>query len=229
MIRFEQVSFTYPSGYEALKELSCDIAAGERVKLIGKTGSGKTTFIMLILGMMSVTKGRITVLDQAINRMNQSQLARLRRKIGLAARWLPLISHLSALENIIQPLLILGISRSTAEKKGRQILSDLELGHRYRDMVSTFSDTEYSKLLIARALIHEPSLLVIDDALDCLDSDSTKLIDTLIHDRHQQGLTVVECGKYFTPSSSHPHTRTIELMDSHLTDDTEHLLFDIAP
>jgi ABC-type ATPase involved in cell division len=229
MIRFEQVSYTYPSGYEALKELSCDIAAGERVNLIGKTGSGKTTFIMLILGMMPATKGRITVLDQLANRMNQSQLAHLRRKIGLAARWVPLINHLSALENIIQPLLIAGASRSAAEKKGRQILSDLELGHRYRDRVATFSDTEYSKLLIARAIIHQPSLLLIDDALDYLDSDTTKQIETLIHDCHQQGLTVIECNNNSLHSPSPLHVRTIELMDSQLTDETEHLLFDIAP
>ncbi|MBU6467585.1 MAG: ATP-binding cassette domain-containing protein [Betaproteobacteria bacterium] len=227
MIRFEQVSYTYPSGYEALKALSCEINAGEYVSIVGKAGSGKTTFFMLLVGLLRISKGDLFVLDQSLKKTNDKQLSTLRRKIGTAARWLPLVNHVSALENIIQPLLISGMKPLLAEKKGKQLLSELELGHRYRDDVVTFSDSEYSKLLFARAIVHDPLLILIDDPFDQIDSPTYQLINQMLEERVAQGVTVIDSSRESTTNQNRKH-RTIKLMDSQITDDREQLFFDIS-
>jgi ABC-type lipoprotein export system ATPase subunit len=140
---------------------------------------------------------------------------------------LPLINHISALENVIQPLLIGGQNWAVAEKKGKQILAELELGHRYRDEVFTFSDSEYSKLLLARALIHEPDLILIDDSLEHLGPEARQLINQLLKTRLEQGATIIDSVKPTMTLPPHTH-RVIELMDARVTDDTEQLYVDIS-
>lgn len=177
-IRFENVSFTYPdTGIQALKNVSFELKPGEKMAIIGRTGSGKTTIADLLLRLYDVSEGRITVDGTDIREMD---LDNLRRKLGYVPQDVFLFSDTIA-NNIG-----FGKDEFTREEvetfaKYAAIYKDIkELPEGFDTMVGergvTLSGGQKQRISIARALIKQPEVLLLDDCLSAVDTDTEKQI-----------------------------------------------------
>ena len=180
MIRFEQVSKTYPGGFHALQNVSFKISKGEMIFVAGHSGAGKSTVLKLIAGITKPTSGKVWMNNQDLGTLNDSRLGYLRQHIGLVFQ-----DHKILFDRII------GYDRATAEKRARIAIEKVGLGGRETADPITLSGGEQQRLCIARAVVHQPGLLIADEPSANLDRayalDSMELFKTF----HEAGTTVI--------------------------------------
>lgn len=166
---------------DVLTDLNVEVAEGEFLALMGPSGSGKTTLLNLIAGLDQPTSGRITVGDQEISAMSESQLARWRtRHVGFVFQFYHLLPVLTAYENVELPLLLLPL---TAAERRRQVLNALELvqlSNRMQHRPGMLSGGQQQRVGIARAIVTDPTLIVADEPTGDLDSKSAGEILSLL-------------------------------------------------
>lgn len=154
---------------EVLKNLNAEIKKGEVIAIVGQSGSGKSTFLSLLAGLDKPDSGKIIINDQNITEKNQDEMTKFRGKnIGIVFQQFHLMSHLTALENVMLPLEIMGRSE-TAETKARHYLELMGLGHRLNHFPTQMSGGECQRVAMARALVVEPSILLADEPSGNLD------------------------------------------------------------
>lgn len=210
MIALAHVSKRYPGGYEALKDISLDIAAGEMVFLTGHSGAGKSTLIKLIAAIERPTGGTITVNRQNIGKLRRGAVPYLRRNIGLIFQDHKLLFDRNVIQNVLLPLHIAGFTRHDAAARARAALDKVGLLNREKAHPVTLSGGEQQRLCIARAIVSRPALLLADEPTGNLDSEYASEIMIMFKAFNQAGTTVV--------ISTHDHaailagnTRTIRL------------------
>ena len=164
---------------EVIKGVNLKINSGENVAVVGKSGSGKTSLIMLIAGLEKVTSGKIIFEDQDINPYSEDELADLRkRKIGIVFQSFYLIPNYTALENVS---LVLEINKiDNAQKKSVELLDQFGLKDRLNHFPSQLSGGEQQRVAIARSIILSPKLILADEPSGNLDSENSKLIIQLL-------------------------------------------------
>jgi len=164
---------------EVIKGVNLKINSGENVAVVGKSGSGKTSLIMLIAGLEKVTSGKIIFEDQDINPYSEDELADLRkRKIGIVFQSFYLIPNYTALENVS---LVLEINKiENAQKKSAELLDQFGLKDRLNHFPSQLSGGEQQRVAIARSIILSPKLILADEPSGNLDSENSKLIIQLL-------------------------------------------------
>ena len=164
---------------EVIKGVNLKINSGENVAVVGKSGSGKTSLIMLIAGLEKVTSGKIIFEDQDISAYSEDQLADLRkRKIGIVFQSFYLIPNYTALENVS---LVLEINKiENAQKKSAELLDQFGLKDRLNHFPSQLSGGEQQRVAIARSIILSPKLILADEPSGNLDSENSKLIIQLL-------------------------------------------------
>jgi putative ABC transport system ATP-binding protein len=164
---------------EVIKGVNLKINSGENVAVVGKSGSGKTSLIMLIAGLEKVTSGKIIFEDQDISPYSEDELADLRkRKIGIIFQSFYLISNYTALENVS---LVLEINKiENAQKKSAELLDQFGLKDRLNHFPSQLSGGEQQRVAIARSIILSPKLILADEPSGNLDSENSKLIIQLL-------------------------------------------------
>jgi len=164
---------------EVIKGVNLKINSGENVAVVGKSGSGKTSLIMLIAGLEKVTSGKITFEDQDISAYSEDELADLRkRKIGIVFQSFYLIPNYTALENVS---LVLEINKiENAQKKSAELLDQFGLKDRLNHFPSQLSGGEQQRVAIARSIILSPKLILADEPSGNLDSENSKLIIQLL-------------------------------------------------
>jgi len=164
-----------------LDDVSFTVAPGERVALTGPSGSGKTTLLNCLGGVDRPDAGEIRLGGQTINRLDSEALADLRRRrIGTIFQFFHLLPTLTAAENIELPLQLLG--RPTAERVRRvdTLLAQVGLAGRAGALPSQLSGGEQQRVAVARALVHEPELLLADEPTGNLDSvNGANILDLL--------------------------------------------------
>lgn len=166
---------------EVLKGLSAQIQPGEIVAVVGRSGSGKSTLLSLLAGLEYADAGRILVDGTDLCRLGEKELTDFRAKhISIVFQQYHLISHLTALENVMLPLEIL--HRPDADKKARALLEELGLGHRLDHQPSKLSGGECQRVAIARALIVEPQILLADEPSGNLDVETGDKVMDLFFD-----------------------------------------------
>lgn len=178
---------------EVLKDLNVDVAEGEFLALMGPSGSGKTTLLNLIAGLDQPTLGSITVADQVISAMSESQLARWRtRHVGFVFQFYHLLPVLTAYENVELPLLLLPL---TAAQRRRQVLNALELvrlSDRMHHRPGMLSGGQQQRVGIARAIVTDPTIIVADEPTGDLDSKSaTEILDLMCILRDNLNKTII--------------------------------------
>lgn len=176
---------------EILKGISLDITSGETVGLIGPSGSGKSSLLMLMGGLEQATGGQITALGQDLTAMTEDQLARFRRSnMGVVFQSFHLIPTMTALENVATPLELAGTP--DAHDVARDQLAAVGLAARAGHYPSQLSGGEQQRVALARALAPCPALLLADEPTGNLDeTNGAAIMDLLFDLRAQQGATLV--------------------------------------
>lgn len=164
---------------EVIKGVNLKINSGENIAVVGKSGSGKTSLIMLIAGLEKATSGKIIFEDQDISTYSEDELADLRkRKIGIVFQSFYLIPNYTALENVS---LVLEINKiENAQKKSAELLEQFGLKDRLNHFPSQLSGGEQQRVAIARSIILSPKLILADEPSGNLDSENSKLIINLL-------------------------------------------------
>lgn len=215
MIRFEQVSKTYPGGFTALKNLSFSINKGEMIFIAGHSGAGKSTILKLISGIVKPTKGKVWLNNQDLGRLNDNQLGYLRQHIGIVFQDHKLLFDRNVLQNVMLPLRITGYERKQAERRARVAIEKVGLGGRELADPVTLSGGEQQRLCIARAVVHQPSLLIADEPSANLDRAYALDIMELFKTFHEAGTTVMVAAHDETLMADYGH-RIIRLQEGRL-------------
>jgi putative ABC transport system ATP-binding protein len=178
IVECTDVKKTYRQGkveIQALRGVNLAIEEGGFVALAGPSGSGKTTLLNLIGGLDSMDAGSVVVDGNTLNKMNQSELARLRlKKIGFVFQAYNLIPVLSALENVEYIMLLQGIPTLQRRDLARSILNDVGLEGTYNRRPAELSGGQQQRVAVARAIVSNPSIVLADEPTANLDSKTGK-------------------------------------------------------
>ena len=196
LLRFTNIHLQYQNGTlltEVIKGIDFTIHQNERLAIVGKSGSGKTSLLMLIAGLEKPTSGNITYKDQDITTYSEDQLTEYRKKnIGIVFQSFYLIPNYTAIENVALPLEI--NFQKDALSQAKEILVDLGLEDRLQHFPSQLSGGEQQRVAIARAMIKKPELILADEPTGNLDDENTEVITELIFNiatKYQKSLCLV--------------------------------------
>ncbi len=178
---------------EVLKEISIEVMPGEIVSIVGASGAGKTTLLQIIGTLSTVDSGKVEIDGIDISGLNDKQLSSIRNnKIGFVFQFHHLLSEFSALENVALPGYIAGKERKDIEKKAKELLDAVGMGHRLNHKPSELSGGEQQRVAIARALINSPAVVLADEPSGNLDSATKEEIHSLFFDlRKRFGQTFI--------------------------------------
>ena len=192
MIRFENVSKTYKNGSPALKDITLDIEKGEFVFLVGASGSGKTTFLRLLLREELPDKGRILEAGRELTELSKFRVPFLRRNIGCVFQDFRLLPNKTVFENVAFALEVIGRPRSTVESQVPLILDLVGLSDKSKSLPGELSGGEQQRVAVARALANKPKILLADEPTGNLDPRTADgVFDALIAITREQGLAAL--------------------------------------
>ena len=191
MIRFESVSKTYPGGYQALKNVSFTIAKGEMIFVAGHSGAGKSTVLRLIAGITKPTEGKVLINKHDLGSLTDNQLCYMRQHIGIVFQDHKILFDRSVLQNVMLPLRIIGYGNREAEARACVAIEKVGLAGREISDPNGLSGGEQQRLCIARAVVHQPSLLIADEPSANLDRAYALDIMELFKSFHEAGTTVI--------------------------------------
>ncbi len=197
MLTFQNVSKVYrsPEGDEryALKDVSFEVARGQRIAIIGRSGSGKSTLLHLAAGLDVPTRGAVLIGSRDISSLPDDERTFLRRKeLGLVFQFFHLLPHLSVLENVSLPGFIAHDPSSRLKERALQLLGRVDLQDRALDPVQKLSGGEMQRVAICRALLAAPSFLLADEPTGNLDdANSRRILDLLFSVCREEGAALV--------------------------------------
>ncbi len=176
---------------DILHDISLTISRGETVGLVGPSGSGKSSLLMIMGGLERATGGNVTALGQDLTAMNEDALARFRRAhMGVVFQSFHLIPTMTALENVATPLELAGVRDAFARAEAE--LDAVGLAHRSGHYPSQMSGGEQQRVALARALVTRPDILLADEPTGNLDgANGTAIMDLLFELRDRHGATLV--------------------------------------
>jgi len=181
----------YFGGFEAIRDVSFEIASGAMVLVGGHSGAGKTTLLKLMGAIERPTSGSLIVGGQNLTALRNSALPFLRRNLGLVFQNQKLLFDRPALENVLLPLEIIGLPRKEAQRRARAALDKVGLLAREKAYPIALSGGEQQRLAIARAVVNRPSILLVDEPTANLDEVAAKQVLDLFAAFNQVGVTVV--------------------------------------
>lgn len=156
---------------QVLRGLDLDVTMGQMTMLVGPSGCGKTTLISIVAGLLDATEGEVEVLGRSMGMMSPREKIVFRQKnLGFVFQQFNLLPALTAAENAAVPLFVAGWARREAIEKASDLLATLGMGHRAGTLPSKLSGGEQQRVAFARALIHEPRLIVCDEPTSALDA-----------------------------------------------------------
>lgn len=191
MIRFENVTKTFPSGKTALNNISFRVEPGELTALVGPSGSGKTTLLKLLIKEINPTSGEIIVDEMKLNQLKPRDLTKLRQKIGSVFQDLKILDDRTVEENVG---LILEIGRLDDLKISRrvdQVLNMVGLSGLSRMFPRQLSGGELQRVSLARAIAPNPPILFADEPTGNLDPATARQIAEILKKIHQAGTTII--------------------------------------
>ena len=191
VISMVDVGMTYPNGKVALADVTVDIPTGDFVFLVGPSGAGKSTFIRLLIRDQLPTDGRVRVAGRDLLRMRRSQVPGLRRRIGIVFQDFRLLPAKTVWENVSFALDVTGTPGSVIRRRVPQLLSLVGLHDHAQHLPTELSGGEQQRAAIARALVHEPAILIADEPTGNLDPVTSWEIIQLLIQINQLGTTVL--------------------------------------
>ena len=182
LYKLDNINLTYQlngTDIKVLKNINFEIKKDERVAIIGESGSGKTSLLMLMSCLENPTSGSIIFNNEDLSKMSEKKKTEIRKtKIGLIFQQFYLIPNYSALENIMFPMQINNIKNK--KKKAISILTEIGLAHRKNNLPSELSGGEQQRVAIARAISVNPEIILADEPTGNLDRKNTELVSNLL-------------------------------------------------
>ena len=191
MISIKGVSKSYGNGAPALSNLNLEIEDGEFVFVVGASGSGKSTFIKLLLKELNPTEGTITVNDTKLSKLKSRGVAKYRRKIGVVFQDFRLLQDRDVYSNISFAQRVVGASPKDIKRNVARVLSLVGLSEKYRSYPNELSGGEQQRVALARALVNQPDILLADEPTGNLDPENSWEIMKLLNKVNSQGTTVI--------------------------------------
>ena len=192
MIIAENLSKSF-GNLQALKGVSLNISKGEVVSVVGASGAGKSTLLQILGTLSTPDTGSLIIDGQEVLRMNASRLSAFRnRRIGFVFQSHRLLPEFTALENVMIPSLIAGLSNKESASRAKALLSEVGLLERMDHKPSELSGGEAQRVAIARALVNNPAVLFADEPSGNLDSATKQEIHRIFFEmREKHGQTIV--------------------------------------
>jgi cell division transport system ATP-binding protein len=191
MISFENVTKGYKGGTVAIRDMSLEIDKGEFVFLVGSSGSGKTTFIRMLLREEIPSHGRILVAGRDIANLSQWRIPYLRRNIGCVFQDFRLLPNKSVFENVAFALEVIGRPKHVVAAQVPQVLDLVGLSKKRESLPGELSGGEQQRVAVARAFVNRPLILLADEPTGNLDPATSQGIMRLLERINKTGTTVV--------------------------------------
>lgn len=193
VITFDHVTKVYPAqpNKPALNDVSLQIFAGEFVFLVGHSGSGKTTFIRMLIREVKPTQGHIYIADEDLANMRNWRVPYLRRNIGCVFQDFKLLPNKTVFENVAFALEVIGKSRHVIKTQVPEVLRLVGLQDKLNKRPDQLSGGEQQRVSIARAIVNRPPILICDEPTGNLDPQTSRGIMDLLERINRTGTTVV--------------------------------------
>ena len=180
-----------PNGVEALKNVSLTIKKGEFVFVVGGSGSGKSTFIKLLLRELTATSGKVYVLNNDLKKLPHRKVPKFRRKLGVVFQDFRLLDNRSVYENVAFAQRITQVPGKKIRKNVPAVLATVGLAGKYKAKPGQLSGGEQQRVAIARAIVNKPSIILADEPTGNLDPKTSNEIMRLLEEINERGTTVV--------------------------------------
>jgi phosphonate transport system ATP-binding protein len=220
MLRIQNVSKTYPSGTQALKNVSFDIKEGEFMVVIGLSGSGKSTLLRCINRLIDPTEGKIFWDDVDVTAAPPAELRQIRRKIGMVFQQFNLVKRSSVMTNVLSGRLgyvnpwtsLIGLWPQSEKQRALQALGRVGIADKATERADALSGGQQQRVGIARALMQEPKLILADEPVASLDPVLSHSILQYLEQLNKEGITVI-CSLHFLDLVHRYATRVVALKD----------------
>ena len=191
VIVMENVSKSYQAGIPALSNVSLRIKKGEFVFVVGDSGSGKSTFIKLLLREIIPTEGNLYVLNYNLNKIRHRKIPKFRRNLGVVFQDFRLLKDRNVYENVAFAQRIIQVPGSQIRKNVPKVLATVGLAGKYKAKPGKLSGGEQQRVAIARALVNRPTILLADEPTGNLDPNNSMEIMRLLEEINNAGTTVI--------------------------------------
>jgi len=168
---------------DVFRSIDFSLHKGEACAIVGASGSGKTTLLNLLAGLDLASSGQVTLAGVSWSSIKDAKRAKMRNKeMGFVYQFHHLLPEFSALENVMMPMWIAGVSKAESKKQGEQLLTQVGLGERFNHKPSQLSGGERQRVAIARALANKPACVLMDEPTGNLDEATSQDIQALINE-----------------------------------------------
>ncbi len=225
MLELKEVTKIYEIGNDQVHSLdgvSLKVEKGDFLAVMGPSGSGKSTLLYTVGGLLTPTKGDVTIAGTSIYQLKPRERAKFRREnMGFIFQTFELLPYLTTLENVMLPLYLAGMPSAEQEEAAEQALNKLGLGKRANHKPTELSGGEQQRVAIARGIVNNPSILLADEPTGNLDQKTGNEIMKLLCDLHEKdGLTLILVTH--DPTKANLAGRVVEMLDGHIvTNKTE--------
>jgi len=219
MIEFRNVSKTYDNGTKALRDVSLRIGKGEFVFIVGASGSGKSTFLKLVMHEEVPNSGELIVNGRKLSVLRHRDIPYLRRTMGIVFQDFRLIDKMNVYDNVAFAMRVIGASAREVRRRVPYILGLVGLQEKARSLPTELSGGEQQRVGLARALVNNPSMIIADEPTGNIDPALSFEIVDLLSEINRRGTTILMV--------THEHTlvkrfnrRAVEIRDGIVVGDT---------
>lgn len=195
MLKVKNVSKIYKKQnheVKAIDKISLEIPSGDFVSIIGPSGSGKSSLLLMLGGMLSPSTGQVFIDEESLYDLTPNGIAALRqKKIGFVFQTFNLIPYLSAIQNVQLPLLLSGLNEKDQVEKAQYLLERVGLEDRIEHKPSELSVGQQQRIALARMLANDPSIILADEPTGNLDPEMSQAVIKFLIELNQEGRTIV--------------------------------------
>lgn len=208
----------YNKSFRVINKANFSINVNDFVFITGKSGSGKSTLIRSMYGDMAISDGSLNVCLNELKGINRSSLALLRQRVGIIFQDFRLINEWNVEKNVMLPLIIKGYNQSVCKKQAAKLLNHVNLLHKSDRFPLELSGGEQQRVAMARALAHNPQLLLCDEPTGSLDDYSSEVIWMLLRSAREALGTCVVVVTHKIPAGLRMHYRHFELSNGEVNE-----------